>query len=304
MLDICLLGTGGMMPLPDRFLTSLLVRYNGNSVLIDCGEGTQVAIKKKGWSVNPIGLICITHFHGDHVAGIPGLLLSIGNSGRTEPITILGPKGIERVVKSLCIIAPELPFNVNFVEIEGEGGAFEFLGMKIEAFKVKHNVICYGYNIVVERAGRFLPDKAKENDVPLKCWNRLQKGEIVEFEGKTYTPDMVMGGERRGLKVTYCTDTRPVPIIAEKAADADLFICEGMYGDHESDGKAKDKKHMTISEACELGKKANPRKMWLTHYSPAMAHPEQYIKEAKEIFDKVKLGKDGKSIDLMFDEDE
>ena len=240
MLDICLLGTGGMMPLPDRFLTSLLVRYNGNSVLIDCGEGTQVAIKKKGWSVNPIGLICITHFHGDHVAGIPGLLLSIGNSGRTEPITILGPKGIERVVKSLCIIAPELPFNVNFVEIEGEGGVFEFLGMKIEAFKVKHNVICYGYNIVVERAGRFLPDKAKENDVPLKCWNRLQKGEIVELEGKTYTPDMVMGGERRGLKVTYCTDTRPVSVIAEKAKDADLFICEGMYGDHESDQKARE----------------------------------------------------------------
>ena len=192
-------------------------------------------------------------------------MLSIGNSGRTDPLTILGPKGIEKVVKSLCIIAPELPFGVNFVEIEGDGGVFEFLGMKIEAFKVKHNVVCYGYNIVVERAGRFLPDKAKENDVPLKCWNRLQKGEVVEFEGKTYTPDMVMGGERRGLKVTYCTDTRPVPVIAEKAADADLFICEGMYGDHESDQKAKEKKHMTMYEACELGKKANPRKMWLTH---------------------------------------
>ena len=146
--------------------------------------------------------------------------------------------------------------------------------------------------------------KETENDVPLKCWNRLQKGEVVEFEGKTYTPDMVMGGERRGLKVTYCTDTRPVPVIAEKAADADLFICEGMYGDHESDQKAKEKKHMTMYEACELGKMANPRKMWLTHYSPAMAHPEMYIKEAKEIFNKIKLGKDGKSVDLMFDEDE
>ena len=298
MLDICLLGTGGMMPLPNRFLTSLLVRYNGNS-----GEGTQVAVKKKGWSVNPIGLICITHFHGDHVAGIPGLLLSIGNSGRTEPITILGPKGVERVVKSLCIIAPELPFQVNFVEIEGDGGNFEFFGMNIEAFKVKHNVVCYGYNIKVDRAGRFLPDKAKLNDVPLKCWNRLQKGETVELDGKIYTPDMVMGEARRGLKVTYCTDTRPIPIIAEKAKDADLFICEGMYGNHESDYKAKDKKHMTIYEACELAKIAVPRNMWLTHYSPSMAHTEQYIREAKEIFSGVKLGKDGKSIDLMFDEE-
>lgn len=291
------------MPLPNRFLTALLARYNGNSVLIDCGEGTQVAIKKKGWSVNPIGLICITHFHGDHVAGLPGLLLSIGNSGRTEPVTILGPKGTEKIVKSLCVIARELPFEVDFVEIEGDEESFDFFGIRIETFKVKHNITCYAYNLIVDRAGRFLPDKAKENEVPLKCWNRLQKGETVEFEGKTYTPDMVMGEDRRGLKVTYCTDTRPVDIIAEKAADADLFICEGMYGDHESDRKAREKKHMTIYEACELAKKANPRRMWLTHYSPAMVHPEQYIKEAGEIFNKVKLGKDGKSIDLMFDED-
>ncbi len=176
--------------------------------------------------------------------------------------------------------------------------------MKIEAFKLKHNVICYGYNIIVDRAGRFLPEKAKENEVPLKCWNRLQKGETVEYEGKTYTPDMVMGGERKGLKVTYCTDTRPIPIISEMAADADLFICEGMYGDLESASKAKEKKHMTMQEACELAQVAKPKKMWLTHYSPAMAHPEQYIREVRKIFDNARLGKDGKSIDLMFVDEE
>ena len=181
MLDICLLGTGGMMPLPNRFLTSLLARYNGNSVLIDCGEGTQVAVKKKGWSVNPIGLICITHFHGDHVAGIPGLLLSIGNSGRTEPITILGPKGIEKVIKSLCIIAQELPFDVNFVEIEGDSGVFEFFGMKIEAFKLKHNVICYGYNIIVDRAGRFLPEKANVGTDFKKAKQLNMKGKPIHL---------------------------------------------------------------------------------------------------------------------------
>ncbi len=303
MLDVCLLGTGGMMPLPNRYLTSLLVRYNGNSVLIDCGEGTQIAIKKKGWSVNPIGVICITHFHGDHVAGIPGLLLSIGNSGRTEPVIIVGPKGVERVVKSLCIIAPELPFETEFVEIEGDEDVFLFAGLRIEAFKLNHRIVCYGYNIVLERAGRFLPERAKENGVPLKYWNRLQKGETIELDGKIYTPDMVMGEERRGLKVTYCTDTRPVPVIAKKAEGADLFICEGMYGDPELNDKAVDKKHMTIAEACGLARIAEPKALWLTHYSPSMAHPEQYIQEAKKIFNKVKLGKDGKSIDLMFDED-
>lgn len=303
MLDICLLGTGGMMPLPNRYLTALLARYNGNSVLIDCGEATQVAIKKEGWSVHPIGLICITHFHGDHVAGLPGLLLSIGNAERREPVIILGPKGVERVVKSLCIIAPELPFELKFMELEAEGGEYEFSGMKIEAFRVKHNVICYGYNIKIERQGKFLPEKAKENRVPLKCWNRLQKGNRVEEDGVVYTPDMVMGEDRRGLKVTYCTDTRPVDIIAQKAEAADLFICEGMYGGHEFDKKAKEKKHMTMLEACELGRKAMPRRMWLTHYSPAMAHPEWFMKEAEKVFDKVELGRDGKGITLVFDEE-
>ena len=114
MLDVCLLGTGGMMPLPYRWLTSLLVRYNGSSLLIDCGEGTQIAIKEKGWSFKPIDVICFTHYHGDHISGLPGLLLTMGNADRTEPLTLIGPKGLERVVNSLRVIAPELPFQIKY----------------------------------------------------------------------------------------------------------------------------------------------------------------------------------------------
>lgn len=303
MLDVCLLGSGGMMPLPNRYLTALLVKYNGNSVLIDCGEATQVAIKKSGCSVHPIGLICITHFHGDHIAGLPGLLLSIGNAERKEAITIVGPKGIERVAKSLLVIAPELPFELKFVELESDGGSFEFGGMKITAFRVKHNVVCYGYSIAVERSGKFFPEKAKENNIPLKFWNRLQKGEIIEEDGLIYRPDMVMGEARRGLKLTYCTDTRPTEKIKEMAEDVDLFICEGMYGGDDFDVKAKAKKHMTMNEAAEIGRLAKPRKMWLTHYSPSMVHPEWYIKDLVKIFERIELGKDGKSLTLLFDEE-
>ncbi len=304
MLDICLLGTGGMMPLPNRHLTSLMARYNGSSILIDCGEGTQVAIRKKGWSVHAIDVICITHFHGDHISGLPGLLLSMGNADRTEPVTIIGPKGLERVVNALRVIAPELPFELRFIELEETTVSLTLCGCTIEAFRVSHNVVCYGYNILVHRAGRFLPERAAENQVPQKCWSRLQKGETVELEGRIYTPELVLGPPRKGIKLTYCTDSRPIPRIAEQAAGADLFICEGMYGGHENDAKAREKKHMTFLEAAELAKQAKAAKLWLTHYSPSINHPEEYLEETARTFPNLWAGKDGKTTTLIFDQAE
>src|SRR5690554_4854461 len=192
MLDVCLLGTGGMMPLPGRWLTALMTRYNGSNLLIDCGEGTQIAIKEKGWSVHSIDIICITHFHGDHISGLPGLLLSMGNSDRTEPIYMVGPKGLKRVVDSLRVIAPELPFEIMFIELTEPEQELDLCGYTIRAFYVKHNIPCYGYSILIKRGGRFYPERAKENQVPIKLWNRLQKGETVVEDGRTYTPDMVL----------------------------------------------------------------------------------------------------------------
>ncbi len=304
MLDVCLLGTGGMMPLPYRWLTSLMMRVGGSNILIDCGEGTQIAMKEKGWSPNPIDVICFTHYHADHISGLPGLLLSIGNSERTEPITMIGPKGLERVVKALCVIAPELPFQIKFLEITDPRQKFDFDGYVIEAFKVSHNVTCYGYTLTVPRIGRFDADKARQLQIPLEYWNRLQKGETITDEKGTYSPDMVIGPDRKGLKVTYCTDSRPIPVISEMAAGADLFICEGMYGEPGSEEKAKEHRHMTFYEAARLAKQADPApaQMWLTHYSPSLSYPKDYEKEVRKIFKNTHVAKDGRSVDLMFED--
>ncbi len=303
MLDVCLLGTGGMMPLPKRWLTALMTRYNGSSLLIDCGEGTQLAIKEQGWSFNPIDTICFTHYHADHISGLPGLLLTMGNADRKEPVTMIGPKGLERVVNSLRVIAPELPFEIKFIEITEPQKEFTINGYKIKAFRVQHNVVCYGYNIEIERQGKFMVEKAESLDIPKQCWNRLQKGENVECEGRTFTPDMVLGESRKGIKLTYCTDTRPLPVIAEMAKNADLFICEGMYGEKDKESKAREYKHMTFYEAANLAKEAKPKEMWLTHYSPSLIRPEEFIKETREIYENIYPGKDGKSVTLKFEED-
>ena len=303
MLDICLLGTGGMMPLPYRWLTAMMARYNGKSILIDCGEGTQVAMKEKGWSPKPIDIICFTHFHADHISGLPGMLLTMGNAERTEPLLIIGPKGVTRVVNALRVIAPELPFPIECLEIEEREQTFEFDGFSIRAFRVQHNVTCYGYTIQVNRVGRFDVDKAKSNGIEQKYWSRLQKGEVIETESGVFTPDMVLGEARKGLKVTYCTDTRPTDSIRENAKDADLFICEGMYGEPEKAQKAVEHKHMTFYEAAHIAKDAGVKQMWLTHYSPSLTRPEEYMQAVRKIFPESYAGKDGKSIDLLFEEE-
>ena len=291
------------MPLPRRWLTALMTRYNGSSLMIDCGEGTQVAIKEKGWSFKPIDVICFTHYHGDHISGLPGLLLTMGNADRTEPLTLVGPRGLERVVSALRVIAPELPFEIKFIEITKPEEVLELNGYRITAFRVNHNVTCYGYTLEILRQGKFSPDSASAHEIPLKFWNPLQKGHTVEDEGRIYTPDMVLGPPRKGIKLTYTTDTRPTESILRNAKGSDLFICEGMYGEDDKIEKAKGYKHMTFREAATLAHDAEVGEMWLTHYSPSLVRPDDYMDTVREIFPKAWPGKDGKSVELNFEED-
>lgn len=302
MLDVCLLGTGGMMPLPYRWLTSLMMRYNGKSILIDCGEGTQIAMKEKGWSPKPIDVICFTHYHADHISGLPGMLLTMGNAERTEPLLLIGPKGLGRVVTALRVIAPELPFPITCMELTENSQQILFDGFRLEAFKVNHNVICYGYSMIVERTGRFMPEQAVAAGIEKRYWSRLQKGETIELDGRVFTPELVLGPPRKGLKVTYTTDTRPTESIVQHAEGADLFICEGMYGEPDKLAKAKEHKHMTFYEAAQLARAARVKELWLTHYSPSLPYPEEYMPGVRKIFQAAVAAKDGRSVDLLFED--
>jgi ribonuclease Z len=306
MFDIALVGCGGMMPLPNRHLSSLLMRFEGRMLLIDCGEGTQVSAAQVGWGLKQIDCICITHFHADHVAGLPGLLLSIGHSDRVEPLTIVGPVGVEHVVRSLCVIAPEIPYALNFIEIPNSGAKnikIPLTNFILSAHPAYHNCVCFAYRIDIERKGRFDPQAAQALDIPVNFWGRLQKGETFEHNGRVFTPDMVMGAARRGLALSYCTDSRPPRGLPAFIHGSDLFICEGHYGDDSKLSKARAYKHMIFAEAAELARAGNVKQLWLTHFSPAMPNPGDYIKNARKIFPNSHVGFDRKTITLNFDDE-
>lgn len=304
MLDICLLGTGGMMPMPSRFLTAMAARLNGRMMLIDCGEGTQVTMKMLGWGFKSIDAICFTHFHADHISGLPGLLLTIGNTGRTEPLTLVGPVGLISIVEGLRRIAPELPFPIEYIELgKDTPNPLQIGEFTLSFCPADHMVRCFAYRIDVKRKGKFDAKKAEMLGLPRPLWSKLQKEGSVEFEGKTYTSDMVMGAERKGISVAYCTDSRPVDRIGKLAQGVQLFICEGMYGEEEKKQKAVENKHMLFSEAARLAKFAEVQQLWLTHFSPALHAPEEYLENAVQIFPHTELGEERKCITLYFPEE-
>ena len=300
MLKLALLGTGGMMPLPGRYLTSLLLQCEGKSVLIDCGECTQVSLKSLHWGIKNIDIICLTHFHADHTAGLPGLLSTIANSGKTTPLTIIGPVHTKEVLEHLLVIVPQLPFPIHVKELNSSFSSYTEGNFEITALPVEHHISCFAYSIDVKRRAKFNVEKALKNCVPKFLWNKLQKNGDIEHEGTTYTPEMVLGEERRGLKISYCTDSRPVPSLVPFIKDSDVFVCEGMYGDDEDLEKAASKKHMIFSEAATLAKQGNVQELWLTHFSPALVTPKEYLHFATDIFPNTKVGETHLNTELTF----
>ena len=303
MLEVTLLGCGGTMPLPGRWLTSLFLRYQGRNILIDAGEGTQIALKQAGLSSHRTDVILLTHFHGDHVMGLPGFLTSMTVSGRKDPVLIVGPKGLLELIPKICAVA-SISYDVLGHELEGEEEEFAMPGypeVLIHAFKVDHSIETWGYSVNIKRPGRFDAGRAREAEIPVKYWKVLQKGETVTDGDHTYTPDMVMGEERKGLKLTYSTDTRPCESLRENARGSDLLVCEGMYGEDEKLSAAMENKHMTFAEAAQIAGDAQVKELWLTHYSPAEQNAEIHAERVREIFANTQAGYDGKHTVLTYE---
>ena len=305
MLEFCTLGTGGTLPIPERALSSLYVRVNGRSMLIDCGEGTQVGIRRLGWGFRCLDGMLLTHYHGDHCTGIAGLLLSLEKAGRDEPFHIWGPKGLKRVVEGLCVIVPPLSFAVMLHELPPEGGELELIGLKIRAFPVNHGGIpCLGYRMILERGAVFDPEKATALGVPVQDWKRLQQGETVRYGMQKVRPEDVTGANRRGITLVFSTDTRPCETLEKNCAGADLLILEGMYGTEEKMPQALRNHHMLFAEAAEIARKAEAGGLLLTHFSTSMEMPEEFLPAAREIFERTWAAEDGLTVTMRYPEKE
>lgn len=300
MIDICLLGTCGMMPMPGRWLSSVLVRNGSHLILFDCGEGTQVPWKSIGWGFRQLGAICLTHLHADHVAGLPGILFMVAHAGRTEPLDIYGPVGTGYVVEGLQRIAAGMPFPIYIHELKG-GESFPLPGdLHGSCTRAVHGVPCLAYRAELARRPAFQVERAKALGLPVQLWSRLQHGETLEYNGQMYTPEQVLGEARRGISFAYITDTRPAPTLSAFVHDADLLICESMYDDPNDLPLARENKHMYAGEAARIAKDAGAHNLLLTHFSPKIVDTSRAEQAARRVFPDAKAGHDGMVVTLSF----
>ena len=296
-LEAFVLGCGGMMPLPNRHLTSVLLRREGELFLFDGGEGTQVSIRRLNLRWKKISVIFISHTHADHVTGIPGILMLSSQVDRDDPLYIIGPPRIaEYIEASRRILDMYINYEIIVKEIFEPGVVYLGDGYRVRAFPLKHTKQCYGYTLEEDkRPGEFHPDLAESLGVergPL--WSKLQNGETVKArDGTEVAPRQVLGPTRSGRKFSFVTDSLYFDGIAPEVADSDLFICEGMF-EKELIESALEKKHMTAEQAAKIAMAARVKKLGLIHYSPRYNefNLKQLLKEAESVFPSTVLTRD------------
>ena len=301
MLDVYLLGSGGHKLLPSRHLTSLYMKSFGSALLIDCGEATDIAIYKNDLPINQIDVICITHMHADHTIGLSGILAEMQDLNRKRPLVVIGPVGTKQLVEYSLKIARSIKFKVEVEEVKETAKSFVYYPFKVECLKVDHSCICYAYKVTLMHKRKCLPEKAMENGVPVEIWDELLKYGSAIYEGKKWSVNLIAGAPRKGISISYCTDSRPTVKLPEFIYESDLFVCEGMYAE-ENAANAKKYKHMTFREAAILAKEGCVKELWLTHFTPSMVFPHRYLQQALNEFRNSQTGYDGMNKVLLFEE--
>lgn len=307
MLTVSMIGTAATMPLPGRATAAAAMGCCGRWVLLDCGEGTQVAARQAKVNLMKVDAICLTHYHGDHIFGLPGLLQTLGTMERREPLTIIGPEGLQEAMQPiLTLVGGELTYPVRLMTLPTEGIALNQLHRawpalaRLTAFPTRHRVISQGYMLTLGRAGKFQADKARTLGVPQNLWRELQLGKSVCVDGRMISQQDVVGTPRRGLKAVYSGDTMPCDELRQAAQDADLLICEATYPTEEYADKAAQFGHSTYADAGKLAREAGVRRLWLTHYSAMISDPEAYLSAAQEAYPEARCGDDGMTETLQF----
>ncbi len=301
------------MPLPNRHLTSVLLRREGEVFLFDCGEGSQVSLRALNLRWKKISAILISHTHADHVTGLPGMLMLSSQVDRVEPLTIIGPPRIAAYVEAnRDVLEMYINYEIRVQEIRDPGVPQEVFrgdGFAIRSFPLRHSRVCVGYTLEEDpRPGVFHPERALELQVPRgPLWAGLQRGESVHnSRGDLVHPSEVLGPVRRGRKFTYMTDTLPFAAVEEHIADSDLLISEGMFTEEHRES-ARAKKHMTAADAARQARRAGGiRRMGLIHYSPRFTNRElrELLQEARAIFPDTFLTRDRQHLEIPYEEDQ
>ena len=306
MIEVILLGTAALAPLPDRALAAAALVCAGRAILFDCGEGTQTQARARGLSLMKLDIVALSHYHGDHIFGLPGLLQTLNCMGRTEPLYLIGPQGLEQAMAPVLTLAGPTAYEVRLAALP-EGGlrlcsllpAWPWEA-RLSAFPTRHRVPSQGYCFTLGRAGRFLPERARALGVPTAQWGLLQKGQSVKAGEAAVLPEQVLGPPRRGLKLVFSGDTAACDSLVRAAEDADLLICDATYGENAQAEQAREYGHMNFAQAAETAARAGARRLWLSHYSQMVGRPEDCLPNAAALFPNTVCGADGMSLTLRF----